>query len=178
MTQLYVGSNSLACTHFSPLSICSHSESVTARDQQRLLPPDVSVQKSLSLLFSQQIVLVSGIGDFRLERRHVRAIARLLSLSAGEARNILIHPPWLSAEITSGVAGGMVSPFSPPDFVRTVLFAAVLLLPPSVWLGGEKLVAISLSLRKSLLFPADPLPACVAAYGLRSSSPIPVMPLY
>ncbi|HEU5377453.1 MAG TPA: hypothetical protein VFV38_18685 [Ktedonobacteraceae bacterium] len=164
-------------TPLAPLSICHHGERVAARDKQRLLPPSVHVQKSVTLLLSQQLVLVSGIGDFRLERWHVRAIARLLSLSASEARTVLINPPWLSAEITSGLAEGMVSPFFPPDFAQALPFSAVMLLPPPVWLTENDQVAISLSLRRSLLFPAGQLPNLVAAYGLRSYPHIPVIAL-
>ncbi|HEU5383141.1 MAG TPA: hypothetical protein VFV38_47685 [Ktedonobacteraceae bacterium] len=160
-----------------PLSIYYHRESVAACDKQRFLPPGIYVQKSLTLMLSQQIVLVSGIGDFRLQRWQMKSIARLLSLSATEARKILINPNWLPAELTSGLAEGMVSPFFAPDSAQTLPLAAVILLPLPLWLEESDQVSISLSLRSSLLLPARQLPAFITAYGLRYYPHIPVLTL-
>ncbi len=160
-----------------PLAILSHGESVAAWEKQTLLPPGVFVQKSLTLLLGQQIVLVSGLDDFHLERWQMRTIARLLSVPAAEARNQIINPSWLSAELTSGLCEGMVSPFFPPNFAASLSFAAVILLPLPNRLSQNDQVAISLSLHSSLLFPARQLHPFVLAYGLRHYPQVPVLTL-
>lgn len=160
-----------------PLIILYHGETVAAWEKQDLLPPGVLVQKSLTLLLGQQMVLVSGLGDFSLERWQARTIARLLSLPAAEARNQTINPPWFSAEMTTGLGEGMVSPFFPPDFAASLSFAAVILLPPPRKLTQSDQVAISLSLRSSLLFPAHQLYQLITAYGLRYYPQVPVLRL-
>lgn len=155
-----------------PPRLVSHAQTRTAEEKQAILAPGIWVQKSISLLLGTQVFLVSGLGDFRLARWQVRAIGRQFALSALQTRSQVINPSWLSAELTSGLAEGMVSPFFPPGFLPT--FSAVILLPaPDLRLTDQ--VAISTSLKRSALFPVGRLADLIRAYGLQYYPQIPVV---
>lgn len=157
-----------------PPRLVSHAETRTAEEKQAILAPGVWVQKSLSLLLGTQLFFVSGLGDFRLARWQVRAIGRHFALSALQTRSQVINPFWLSAERTSGLAEGMVSPFFPPNFLPT--FSAVILLPAPDLRPTDQ-VAISTSLASSALFPAGKLADLIRAYGLQYYPQIPLVSL-
>lgn len=156
------------------LFFLEHAESLAAWEKQILLPTGIWVQKSVSLLVGGHLVLMSGLGDFRLERWQMRAVTRLFGLSAAQARHAVVNPPSFPAEQASGLAEGMVSPFFPPH-VRPA-FEAVILVPPPRLFPTDR-VAISLALGRSVLFPAHELVSLIQAYGLRYYPQVPVIPL-
>ncbi len=165
----------LQAPHF-PVSILRHQESFSARDKQNFLPDGIYVQKSLTLVLGEHLLLLSGLGDFRLERAaHIRTLARLFLLRAQEARRHEINPPSLSSQFATGLAPGMVSPFFPPESIGRLPLSAVVIFPFPQDLPRSAQVAISLSLSTSLLYPVASLSALIAAYGLRYYPHIPLL---
>lgn len=165
----------LACPEI-PLQILRHQQSITAAEKQALLPSSLHVQKSVSVEMGGLLVLLSGVGDFRLSRSHFQQIAAILGLSSQEAKNRRINPDWLDPVTTTGLVRGMVSPFFAPT--SDPPFAAVVLMPSPDWLGAQGAqVAISIALNESLLVPVHLVPSLVKAYAWRAYPHIPVITL-
>lgn len=159
-----------------PISILRHAASFSAQDKQKVLPAGVVVQKSLTLAVGEHLVLLSGLGDFHVERTaHLRALARCFLLRGRDARRYDINPASFSSQFVAGLAPEMVSPFLPPERVRRFPLSAVVILPSPEEVPSTALVAISLSLSTSLLYPVARLPALLEAYGLRYYPQIPLV---
>ena len=158
------------------LQIVRHGYSITAQKKQDLLPQGIVVQKSVTVKVGPYFFLLSGLGDFHVQKAHFQSIARLFSLSAAQAKQREVNPPRLPARSTTGLAGGMVSPFLPPSYASACPLAAIILLS-----SGEQenhtQVAISLSLTTSLLFPVSKLRELIVAYSLRYYPRIPLVEL-
>jgi hypothetical protein len=153
------------------MTFAHHALTLSALDKQALLPPHWYVQKTLTVAVQKRVFLVSGVGDFRLSREHLRALATALALPK-QQQAFTINPPWAPAEQVSGLALGMVSPFIPPGHIADPPITAVVLLPALVSPSAQ--VAISLSLEQSLLVPASSLNAIVEAYANAIYPHIPV----
>lgn len=165
----------LARLYTSRVVMLHHARSMTALEKQEMLP-GIYVQKTLTLRLAEYTLLLSGLGDFRVERHHYKALARILSLGPAEAKRHEINPVWLPARKTTGLGDGMVSPFLPPGFIPAWPITAIVLLPLPP-LEEKAQVGISLSLQESLLFPAARLPELVTAYIERYHRHIPVFRL-
>lgn len=129
-----------------------HPATLHARDKQMLLPRGVHVQKTVSLVVGDRLVLVSSIGDRVLERAERFALAEQLGLSRRAARHATINPPGHLVEQELGLLRGMVSPFLPPGF-GTSVYALVQRSWPDAWEDKGQHVAISLSPCESVLLP-------------------------
>ena len=159
-----------------PLVILRHESSLTAEDKQRLLPQGIYVQKTVTLRLATHILLVSGLGDFRLTRDHYRLLASKLHLSTADAKKHEINPSWISPWVATGLQEGMVSPFIPPGFSPAQITAIALLVPPPS-IARNALVGISLSLSDSLLFPVLHLSGFIFTYYARYHPSIPILEL-
>ena len=129
-----------------------HEPSLRAIETQMLLPAGCIVQKTITLQLGPLLLQVSGIGDFSLGRRSIRAIASALGLSRREASHHSINPAHCDPEKEYGLQAGMVSPFLPPKYPTRL--AAVVQIPwPVDWEREQREVAIALSLCESLMLP-------------------------
>lgn len=162
-------------SYTSKMTMLYHPWSMAAWEKQELLS-DIYVQKTITLRLANHFLLVSGLGDFHLNRYHYQALARILGLSTREAKQREINPATFPAREMTGLDAGMVSPFLPPRFLPTLPITAIVLAPPPPLNNNER-VGISLSLRSSLLFPANRLADLVLAYNMRYNPHIPVLQL-
>jgi len=152
-----------------------HARSLTAADKQALLPAPLMVQKSLSLALGDQLILVSGLGDFQIDRTFLRGLTRILGLPLRAAKQAQINPARLEPLRATGLAQGMVSPFFPPSHGAVLPFVAVVLLPAPVPLFADTQTAISLSLQSSVLVPSMLLDRLIYHYAWRVYPHIPVI---
>ncbi len=159
-----------------PLSarILRHAASRSAVETQALLPPNVLVQKTVSVMLDDTCLLCTGAGSYRLTRSELRKIGRSLALSSHAASHATINASSCSPVEMFGMQEGMVSTFLPP-YRQTGLTALVLL--PSLSAYHTAManaqeqaweIAISLSLWESLLLPLRSFRPLVEAYGKRA----------
>jgi len=161
-----------------PIRVLQHGHTVQTEKKQMLLPNGVAVQKSLTVAYGEGLlVLVSGIGNFRLSRRDLRVFASTLGIPAAAARQSTINPVAYPSETVSGLPYGMVSPFMPPalSLQRSPSFSAVILLEQGEEASLPDTVAVSLSLSSSLLLPTRSLVCILKAYAMRA---YPMIPLF
>jgi hypothetical protein len=126
-------------------SISLHDTTFSAAETQRVLPPHVDVLKTVTVRIGRdehsRLLLWSCIGDGKINRRHLRAVAEQLGLSAQAARHSHIHPPDIDSRSEYGMWPGMVSPLLSPGRPSR-LSAAVMVWPP----GDQQVRTIALSL--------------------------------
>jgi hypothetical protein len=160
-------------------AIMHHDATVTAADTQAVLPAHVLVQKTLCLEIvnrngeTPQLVLLTGSGDFQLERVHRHVLAERLGCFHRAVKRAVINPSWIDPVITFGMLPGMVSPFlygQEPPFTAV----AILVAPPSSHITH---VAISLSLFESLLLPEAAFFPTLHAYARRVFPQVRLIPL-
>ncbi|MFL5662022.1 MAG: hypothetical protein ACJ8BW_11835 [Ktedonobacteraceae bacterium] len=144
-----------------------HEPSLTAAETQMLLPAGCIVQKTITLQLGPLLLQVSGIGDFSLERRSIRAMASALGLSRRQASHQTINPAHCDPEKEYGLQAGMVSPFLPPKYPTRL--AAVVQLPwPVEWEREQREVAVSISLCECLMFPLSSFLDVLREYAKRA----------
>jgi hypothetical protein len=125
---------------------------MAAAETQTLLPAGVIVQKTITLQLGPLLLQVTGVGDFALGRRSIRAIAAAFGLSRRQASYHSINPAHCDPQKEYGLQAGMVSPFLPPNYPTRL--AAVVQIPwPVEWEREQREVAIALSLCESLMLP-------------------------
>jgi hypothetical protein len=90
-----------------------HPETFSAVETQRVLPPRVLVQKSVTATLGQRNLLWTGIGDFHLSRPSIRWVAQLLHIPANQARHHTLNPPGIDPVYEFSLLPGMVNPFLP-----------------------------------------------------------------
>ncbi len=79
------------------------------------------VLKTVSLGFpSDQLVLVSGIGDFRLDHGVRASIGAELGVTRADSRRAIINPPDFDTTLYLGLQPGMVKPILEPHLVGDV----------------------------------------------------------
>jgi hypothetical protein len=132
---------------------------MSAAQTQAVLPPDVLVQKTVTVAFGDRghtCVLWTGVGDFQIKKEAILVVAEWLGLSRRAAKGRTINPAWVDPITAFGMEAGMVSPFLPPrsfsDERRIPIVALVVQLWPRGW-EASKHIAISLSLYESLIIP-------------------------
>jgi hypothetical protein len=141
----------------------SHSATQT----QAVLPPGALVQKTVTVEMAGKLLLCTCVGDQKLERTHLRAVAHALALPRRAAKHWSINPSTCDPVVEYGMLPGMVSPFVSP--LRKTRIAAVVLLPwPRRWEERGREVAVSLSLWESLLLPLRCLRDIVRCYARRA----------
>ncbi len=142
-----------------PYTTCQHAATMSAAQTQAVLPPDVLVQKTVTVAFGDRCrtcVLWTGVGDFQIKKEAALVVAERLGLTRRAAKGTTINPAWVDPVAAFGMEPGMVSPFLPPqslkDQGRVPIVALVVQAWPTGW-EASKHVAISLSLYESLIIP-------------------------
>lgn len=140
--------------------ICIHRATYSAQETQAILPQEVLVQKTVTVVLGGKLLLWTSIGDRMQAIQQRRVVATALGVCRQAAKHTTINPPSISSEEEFGMAAGMVSPFLPP-LRRTRLSAVV----QDVWpRDQEQNVAISLSLYESLILPVYKLRLLLNSY--------------
>jgi hypothetical protein len=158
----------LLCTllqpHLPDLSACLlwHESTLTAAEKQQVLPPDVAVQKTLTMQLRDRQVLVTGIGDFHMQRSHIRVIAQRLALPPHAWKHCTINPKHIDPQQTYGMVEGMVSPFIP--WSRSTTLAAIVHIRQETEQRWNSL-SISLSRFESLVIPRTLFPTLLERYA-------------
>lgn len=133
-----------------------HEATVTAAETQAVLSPMALVHKTLCLEIVNRaeepprLILLTGIGDFQLERGHRHVLAERLGCFHRAVKRASINPPWLDPVALFGMMPGMVSPFLASDPPPTLAALGVMIESPPSHMTH---VAVSLSLFESLLLP-------------------------
>jgi hypothetical protein len=147
--------------------IVFHAASHSAAQTQAVLPPGVLVQKTVTVEIAGKLLLCTCVGDRKLERKHLRAVADALALPRRAVKHWSINPSTCDPVVECGMLPGMVSPFVSP--LRKTRVAAVVLQPwPRWWEEHEREVAVSLSLWESLLLPLRCLRDIVCCFARRA----------
>ena len=153
-----------------------HRPAHSAAEVQALLPPGVLVHKTISFTLANTIVLCTGVGTQCLTRRHLRTIAAALVRQGPNVKQRTINPAPGSSVKKLAMHPGLVSPFLYPS--RHAGLAALALLPWSDrWEGHEPEVAISLSLRESLVLPLRCLYPLIRSYAKQAYPTVRVIEL-
>lgn|GEM_PF-2515034 len=145
----------------------AHPPSLTAAEKDSIVAP-ARVQKTVTIELGGRFVLCTAIGDAVLSRALLRDLAERLGLPRAAAKKLHVNPPKLDPMACLEMAPGMVSPFLRPG--RETAIRAVVLTGGSVADGPPErgLVAVSLSLRWSLLLDAARFPAILRDYARRA----------
>ncbi len=147
--------------------IAFHAATHSAAQTQVVLPPGALVQKTVTVEMAGKLLLCTCVGDRKLERTHLRAVAHALALPRRALKQCTINPSTCDPVEEYGMLPGMVSPFVSP--LRKTRVAAVVLLPwPRWWEEQGREVAVSLSLWESLLLPLRCLRVIVRCYARRA----------
>jgi len=144
-------------------SVLWHRPSLSAREKTTILPGYL-IQKTLTLQLGGDLVMVSGVGDFKVDRPLIQQIIRALDLKKRVQKLVHINPREYPSESLYGILTGMVSPFLEP--ARSTTVQAVVFLK-HLEIGGDwdKLVAISVSPFESLLVPIASFHTLLYAYA-------------
>ncbi|TAM52695.1 MAG: hypothetical protein EPN57_12950 [Paraburkholderia sp.] len=145
----------------------AHRPSLTAAEKDSIVAP-ARVQKTVTIELGGRFVLCTAIGDAILSRALLRELAERLGLARAAAKKLHVNPPKLDPMACLEMAPGMVSPFLRPG--RETAIRAVVLTDGSVADGPPErgLVAVSLSLRWSLLLDAARFPVILRDYARRA----------
>lgn len=142
----------------------AHRPSLTAAEKDSIVAP-ARVQKTVTIELDGRFALCTAIGDAVLSRTLLRDLAERLGLTRAAAKKAHVNPRKLDPMACFEMAPGMVSPFLRPG--RETPIRAVVLTDSSV--TGESaecgLVAVSLSLRWSLLLDAARFPSILRDYA-------------
>lgn len=159
-----------------------HPATVSAAETQSYLPPSALVLKTVSVVCGSSgcervLVLFTGIGDFRLERRrHLRAAAQRLGLSRQQGNGFSLNASWCLPEEEFGMVEGMISPLLSPERASRSRLRAIFLLKPPSGEGEETTqVALSLSLYESLLVPFHQISRILEGYAQAAYPHLPLM---
>lgn len=150
-----------------------HEPGITAREKQLVLPPHVTVLKTVTVMMATHLFLWTTIGDRRIARADVQHIATMFGLSNTAAARSIINPSSIDPEEAFGIRVGMVSPFLPPG--RSTALSAVVFANQHQWnVPADHFVAVSLSRYESLLVPFHHFPQVLQEY-VRHAYPQPVI---
>jgi len=129
-----------------------HPETFSAQETQAVLPSRVVVQKTVTIDFSGTIILCTGIGEsMHLTKEHLLFMGDSLHLTHKRVKNHTINPPSFDPRKELGMEPGMVSSFLFPGACSRLSAVFHLLSSEEMHHPEEQKVAISLSLRQSLL---------------------------
>ena len=158
-------------------SILRHVSSITAHEKQAILAEygtSLLVKKTLTVeLGDNTLALVTGVGDFALQKAHIKNLGIQLGLSKHKSKRISINPSWFSPEEYLRMRVGMVSPF----FIDTSVLHAIALLPLTNVQLQYSHVAISLSLSESLVIPTKTFYQLVRGYARWAYPTLPIVSL-
>jgi hypothetical protein len=153
-----------------PERICWHAPTHSAAETQAVLPPQVLVQKTVSVEMAGRLLLWTSIGEqvHTLEQR--RTVAEALGLPRRAAKQCSTNLVTCCPEEEFAMLPGMVSPFLPPCYPSRL--AAVVHVPwPADWEEQGKAVGVSLSLFESLILPLHCFRAILRQYAARAYAP-------
>ena len=153
-----------------PERIYWHAPTHSAAETQAVLPPQVLVQKTVSVEMADRLLLWMSVGEqaHTLEQR--RAVAQVLGLPRRAAKRCSTNPATCRPEEEFAMFPGMVSPFLPP-FHPSRLAAVVHVPWPSDWEEQGKAVGVSLSLFESLILPLHCFGTILHQYAARAYEP-------
>jgi hypothetical protein len=150
-----------------PASFLWHPPTRTARETQSVLPPYVTVLKTVTVMMSNQFLLWTTIGDSTITRSMMQQVATMFGLPKNAARHSTINPPAINPEEAYALKTGMVSPFLPPG--RSTPLSAVVFdgtnVHPFSSFPTTPYIALSLSRYESLLVPYQYLPQVIREYA-------------
>jgi len=153
--------------------VIRHEATYSAAETQGVLPTDCLVQKSVTGLLGDKIVLWTGVSDYEITRHEQHTAAHLLGLS--HTSDHTLNPSIIDPLGFYGMAEGMVSPFLVPGSPAASELAAVCVLSwPQEWEHAHS-VAISLSLHESLVIPLAGLHRLLDIYLERTFPRLPVL---
>ncbi len=152
-------------------SVIEHGPTFSAAETQAVLPPGCLVQKTVTDRVADKLVVWTGAGDFRLSHRAYRSANRTLGLRTRSEHTL--NPHDVDALKFYGMQPGMVSPFFIPGTQAISQIAAIFLVD-QVEPAEGLLVALSLSLHKSLLIPLKGLDELVHLYASTVYADVPL----
>lgn len=147
-----------------PERIYWHAPTLSASETQAVLPPQVLVQKTVTVDMAGQLLLWTAIGDYEHTLDQRRIVARALGLSRRSARQCSTNPATCRPEEEFAMLPGMVSPFLSP-LRPTRLTSVVQVSWPIAWEEQGKAVGVSLSLFESLILPLSCFRAVILQYA-------------
>lgn len=145
-----------------PACMCWHAPTLTAHETQQALPPGILVQKTVSFELPDGLVMITGIGNYQILRRHRYALAAALGIHRSGCFAPL-NPATVDPVAEFGMAHGMVSPFLNPN--RHNRLQAVVWLKETLPDNPLCQVAISCSRYESMILPARSLPRLLKGYA-------------
>lgn len=145
-----------------PERVSYHEGTLKASEKNRLLP-EVAIQKSITVKVYNTIGMVTGIGDWKLNRSLLSSLTDYLEISRSSARNFSINPVSIVPEVEFALLRGMVSNFIPPRIWTRTSFLGILV-PEST--SGD--FAVSLSPLESLILPQEHFQTIVETYAKRA----------
>ena len=150
----------------------AHRTSLSASEKADIVGPGLQVQKTLTLAVSGSVLMLTGVGDFRVNRPTLRKALRGLGrpASAKQVRHMHLNPPEVVPERDFRLRTGMVSPFVPPG-INPPIDGLVIIKDAGT--GCD--VAVSLTLGGSLPIPAKILPVIVQRYAEAAYPEVPVV---
>lgn len=147
-----------------------HEATLSAAQTQRVLPPGVLVQKTVTVTIGGRLVLWSSVGDHEQSLAQRRLLAERLGLPRRAAKSCSTNPTDCSPVQEYGMLPGMVSTFLPPHHpcrLEAVVFAPACL----ARLAESHLVAVSLSPFESLLLPLEGFVGILRGYARLAYAP-------
>ena len=153
-----------------------HGPSLSAIETQALLPPEVLVQKTISITLADTLLLCTGAGTRRVTRQQLRTLSAALALPRRSVKQCNVNALTANPIEIFAMQPGMVSPFLHPA-LENALGALVLLPWPKRWEAQEREVAISLSLWESLALPLRCLRPVIHSYARRAYPGVRVIEL-
>jgi hypothetical protein len=153
-----------------PERIYWHAPTQSAAETQAVLPPQVLVQKTVSVEMAGKLLLWTSVGEqvHTLEQR--RSVAEALGLPRRAAKQCSTNSATCRPEEEFALLPGMVSPFLPP-FHPSRLAAVVHVPWPADWEEQGKAVGVSLSLFESLILPLHCFGTILRQYAARAYEP-------
>lgn len=156
----------------------AHSPSLTAAEKDRIVAP-ARVQKTITIELDGVPLLCTAIGDPVLTRTAFRTMAERLGMPRAAAKRLHVNPRALEPLRCFEMAPGMVSPFLRPGRatpIRAIVLTNAAPCEPVDERHGRTpassterdAVAVSLSLRWSLLIAASPFPSILREYAARA----------
>lgn len=147
-----------------------HLGSFTAREKELMLQ-DIAVQKTLTLQFHQMRGMLTGIGNFKINKEILRKISTQLQLPAKAIKECAINPFDLPPEIHFRLLRGIVSCFFTPGIWTHLSFLAILLPTDNL----EKYFSISLSPNESLVLSTKNFCDIVMQYVKQAFPYLPII---
>jgi len=150
-----------------PQRICWYAPTLSASETQAVLPPQVLVQKTVSVEMAGRLLLWTGVGEYEHTLDQRRVVASALGLPHRAARQCSTNSATCRPEEEFAMLPGMVSPFLSPW--RPTRLVSVMQVPwPTAWEEQGKAVGVSLSLFESLILPLSSFRAIVLQYSARA----------